>query len=1148
MKKRLIHFAIMTGRFSILIFTTLCAASTVLAAKDGFGQEPNPKKVFLSLSVDNQPLDKVFKDIEQQTAFRFFYNASSFDASQAVTLQGENVSVAHVLSRLSSETGLEFKQIHNYFSVRPRRPLSGKRTDDTPAMVQNLPGTIRGLGWQGFPGDTTVTGKVADAAGNPLVGVTVKVEGTALGSVTDPSGEYRIAAPAGSILVFSYIGYDEKRLELGPGLPATVVLSASTSGLNEVVVVGYGTQKKKDLTGAVSVINQDDIRDIPVGGVDQIMQGKTSGVAVTAQTGAPGDAIAVRIRGIGTINDNDPLYIVDGVPTKDGINEIAPGDIEGINVLKDASSAAIYGARASNGVVIITTKKGKSGKARLSFSNYTGVQTHGHLIKMADTKAYVQAFNTAALADGRPQIPASMEDTLPDVNWLKEILRPALITNTQLSISGGNDNSQYIVSANYYKQGGMIDNSSYDRFNLRTGVTSTLSKMFTLGTHINLAYSKTREVGTSGDGYGDGNPGASVVRYALFRTPATPVYNKSGQFVDLPDPPDLFGDGYNPVAYADAFDRNFYNYTVLGDAFLEITPVAHLTLKSDIGLNLVMTDYKQFFKTWGIDRSINSPNSLAQSHSNELNYNWTNTAQYILSLGEKHTVTILAGTEAIKDDVTGLSASRQNYVNQSADFQYLDNGLSNPQNGGNESHWGLFSLFGRLGYDYAGKYLLNLNMRRDGSSRLAPGNRYGDFFSGSAGWRLDQESFLKNVRQISLLKLRVSVGELGNQEIGNYPYASIISGGAYYPFGGTPAEGYTITSKGNPDVRWETSTQTDVGLDVALFQNALSVTADYFIKHTSHMLLSIPEPSSAGSAGSPTENAGSVRNNGLELDVSYDHRVNRRLSYKIGANFATLHNEVLSLAGGKPIPGGRIDNNYYATLTTVGEPIGAFYLLRDEGIFQTPVEVVTHAYQGPGIQPGDVKFKDVNKDGVIDQNDRSFVGSPIPKFTYGLTGTIDYGDFDLSVFFQGVYGNKIYDQVMTDIEGFYRPFNITQRVAEKSWHGEGTTNEFPRLSWQGATNNKQPSTRFLEDGSYVRLKNVQVGYSFSSNLLTRIKVSSVRLFISAQNVFTITKYTGLDPEMYLNNNSLSDGVRAVGIDWGTYPSARTFTGGINIQF
>lgn len=1000
-----------------------------------------------------------------------------------------------------------------------------------------------------------LTGTVTNQRGEPLAGVSVLIQGTTTGTVTDATGKFSLQVPenTATTIGFSFVGYTRQTVVVDKQTTLSIVLTEAAGGLNEVVVIGYSTVRKRDLTGAVSVISNRDIANIPVGGVDQIMQGKAAGVAVTSSTGAPGDAIAVRIRGVGTINDNSPLYVIDGIPTKNGINEISPNDIESINILKDASSTAIYGARASNGVVIVTTRHGRSGKARLNFSAYSGVQTAANLIKMANTKQYVQAYNTAATNDGRPLIPATMADTLPNVNWLKEVLKPASINNVQFSVSGGNENGQYIVSANYYKQDGLIKNSSFERLNVRTGVTSSLSKLFKVGTNINLSYSKNRQVGTSGDGFGAGNPGASVVRYALFRTPATPVYNAKGEYVDLPRSTEFFGDGLNPVAFADSYNRNLNTYSVLGDAYVELTPVKNLRIKSDIGANLILTDYKQFFKTWGIDRFFNSPNSLAQSNATELNYNWTNTITYDLHLGDRHTINFLAGSEAIKDDIRQLSASRTNYVNQTSNFQYLDNGLGTQQNGGNEAHWGLFSLFGRAAYNYADRYLASFNFRRDGSSRLSPGNRYGNFYSGSVGWRVDQEAFMKDIKPVSLLKLRASVGQLGNQEIGNYPYISLVSGGYYYPFGGTPAQGYTITSEGNPKIIWETSTQTDIGLDLGLFENAIQVTADYFVKNTSNMLLSLPIPSSAGNVGSPTVNAGKVRNEGLELEATYHKQLSKDLGFQVNGNIAFIHNEVVSLAGGTPIVGGRIDNNYYATLTTVGHPIGAFYLLQDEGIFQTPLEVFTHAYQGPGIMPGDVKYKDVSgpggkPDGVIDDNDRTFAGSAIPKYTYGFTGSVDYKNFDLNLFFQGVYGNSIYNQVNTDIEGFYRSFNITERVATKSWSGQGTSNTFPRLSWNGATNNKRPSTRFLEDGSYLRLKNVQLGYKLQPALLARTGISAVRVFVSVQNLLTFTKYTGLDPEMGTSSNSTGDGVRAVGIDWGTYPSARTVTAGININF
>ncbi|MBA4166786.1 MAG: TonB-dependent receptor [Chitinophagaceae bacterium] len=995
------------------------------------------------------------------------------------------------------------------------------------------------------------TGVITNQKGEPLFGVTVAVSGTKVFTQTDALGKFSVQTPgASATLDISYVGYQKRSITVTGGSETRVVMSETTGGLNDVVVVGYTTQKRKDLTGALSVIDARDIHDIPVGGVDQILQGKAPGVTVTSSTGAPGGPIEVRIRGIGTTGDNNPLYIVDGVPTKDGINEISPNDVESITVLKDAASASIYGSRSANGVVLITTKKGRSGVPRLSLNAYTGVQTPAHLIKMANTQEYVNAFNAAAANDGRAPIPKGMIDTLPDVNWLKETLRPAPLTNVQFSVSGGSPNTTYSLSAAYFTQKGMIMNSANDRANIHAAIISNLSKIVTIGTNLNLAYNKYRQVGSSGDGYGTGNPGASIVRYALFRTPATPVFNKDGSYVDLPNPASLFGDGYNPVGLAANTNTNYYNYSLLGDLYLAITPVKNLTIKTDLGTNAIITDYKQFNPTWGT-RSINATGSLGQSNTDNFSYNWTNTATYNWEK-DKHALSLLAGTELIYNDTKALSGSQQNYPNQSPAFQYLNNGIGTsllPSGivGGNESRWALFSLLGRIGYTYDDKYLASVSFRRDGSSKLQSSNRYGNFFSGSLGWRIDREAFMRDVSQVSLLKIRGSVGQLGNQEIGNYAYTSTVGPTGNYSFGGKPAPGYTILSNGNANIFWEKSTQKDIGIDLGLFQNAVTFTADYYNKTTTGMLLSVPVPSSAGSAGSPTENAGKVQNSGFEFEAGYRKSINRDLRFSINANFATVKNKVVSLAGGKPIPGGRIDDNIFATLTTEGQPIGAFYMLRQEGIFQNDHDVFTHAYQGPGVQAGDVKYLDVNHDGFIDEKDRQFAGSPIPKFTYGFTGAVNYKNFDLSLFFQGVYGNKIYDQVLTDIEGFYRAFNVTERIANQSWHGEGTSNSFPRLSWTNAQNNKRSSTRFLEDGSYVRLKNVQLGYNLGG-ILNRHWVSSARVFVSVQNAFTITRYTGLDPEMGVNSNSTGDGVRAVGIDWGTYPSARTFTAGVNLNF
>ena len=1126
-----------------ITFTQIILCMTFISigyAKNASAQDILDKHV--TVMVQNMEIKIVIVQLQKLTEAKFIYSSQTIDANRKISLSVIDKPLKELLDNFFVPLGINYKIIDDkivlyHFNVAPKED-----TLQIQAVVNHL--------------DKLVSGTITGQTGQPLAGVSITIKGTTHGTVTDGFGHFQISVPdENAALVISYVGYESKTVSIAGQNILQVSLSETVTGLNDVIVVGYSTQKKKDLTGAVSIISNKDINNIPVSGVDQIMQGKAAGVAITAQSGAPGDVIAVRIRGLGTINDNNPLYIIDGVPTKTGINEISPNDIESINILKDASSAAIYGARAANGVVIVTTKHGRSGKTRVNLNAYTGIQTPGHLIEMSNTQQYISAYNAAATTDNleganRALIPVDMIDTLPNVNWLKQVLKSAPMHNVQLGISGGNENSQYIVSANYFTQDGLINNSSFQRFNIRTAVNSSLSKLFKVGTNINLSYSRQRQVGTSGDGFGNGNPGASIVRYALFRTPATPVYDKNGVLVDLPKP-NYFGDGLNPVGLADNTDRNFYNYSVLGDAFIELDPIKNLKIKSDLGGNLVLTNYRQFFPTWGVDRHINSPNSLAQSNVTEYNYNFTNTATYDINAGD-HVINLLVGTEAIKDDDKQFSASRQNFPNQSSTFQYLDAGTVNQQNGGNEDHWSLFSIFSRVNYAYKDKYLASFNFRRDGSSRLDPNDRYGNFFSGSAGWRIDQEEFMKKINNISLLKLRASIGQLGNQEIGNHRYESIVSGGYYYPFGGTPTQGYTITSEGNPNIIWETSTQTDIGLDLGLFQNKFQFTADYYIKRTTNLLFEPPLPSSGGGVSGPTENAGEVKNTGLELQATYNSAGTSKLTYSVTGNFALLHNKVVSLVNNTPIPAGRIDNGYFATLTSVGQPIGEFYLLEDEGIFQTDKDVFTHAYQGPNVKAGDVMYKDISgpdgkPDGIISGYDRTFVGSPIPKFTYGLTGTLNYANFDLNLFFQGVYGNKIYDQVLTDIEGFYRSFNITKNVAENSWHGAGTSNTLPRLSWNGATNNKQPSSRFLENGSYVRLKNVQLGYTLSKGMLSRLNISGVRFYVSATNLFTITKYKGLDPEQYTSNNELNNNL-AVGIDWGTYPLSRTYTFGVNVNF
>ncbi|MCX6233666.1 MAG: TonB-dependent receptor [Bacteroidetes bacterium] len=1012
----------------------------------------------------------------------------------------------------------------------------------------------------------TIQGVITDETNSTIPGVSVYALNTTLGTATDFEGKYRLVIPEGKIagdsitIVYSFIGYktEQRRIPNKPSasLIMDIVLKTEVATLNELVVVGYGVQRKSDVTGAISTIKINEITDQPITRIDQALQGKAAGVQVSSTSGQPGENIKVRIRGIGTINGNDPLYIVDGVPTQDISGILNPEDIESMTVLKDASSAAIYGSRAGNGVVIITTKKGVAGKPAFSYNFYGGIQTHGHLTEMTNTDDYIKIYNEAALADERETIPDAIRSQLSNTDWMKEIFRPAIIQNHEISISGGNDRTTYFVSGGYQKQDGIMLNSAYERINFKTSISTILAKWVTVGSNVNLSFTKQNLVGSSGDGYG-GN-GGSVVRYAFFRNPAIPVYEADGSFSDIPtfDGYSLaqtimwFGDGYNPVGLADKYDWTLKTYRMFGDVFAEFTIVKDLKFKSDLGVDVTFSDEKRFNENWGTDGRVNSPNSLSVGTGIGFTYNLTNTLNYTKIFNEKHHLNFLLGTEAIKNQSNGHGASDRDFPDQSPNMRYLGNGLVLNKNAYEyASGWALLSGFARVNYNFDNRYLAEGVIRYDGSSRFSPENRWGAFYSGSLGWNIRHEAFMKDFDWLNQMKLRVGVGQTGNQEIGLYNYLSVVSDGYNYPFSNNNNYGYAVSSLGNINTSWETTTTYDIGLDLAFLDDRLTFITDYYWRYTTDMLIPVSLPASGGDANPPWVNAGEMLNRGLELELFWREE-RGGFKYEIGGNFSTLHNEVLSLSNGRPIAAGRIDDAVYATLTEVGYPIGSFYIYEMEGIFQNELDIFTHAYQGPGIKPGDVKFKDQNADGIIDEKDRAHVGSGIPRYMYGMTANLAWKGFDLSLFIQGVAGNDIYMQVNQDIEGFYRGFTVTQRYYDNRWTGDGSTNEYPRASWIGSSNNKKASTRFLASGSYARLKNVTLGYNFK--LGENSSVKSMRVYISAQNLLTITKYPGLDPEMYDSDNLKSEIVHnadlAPGIDWGTYPLSKIYTLGFNIRF
>ena len=1019
----------------------------------------------------------------------------------------------------------------------------------------------------------SVEGTITDATtGETLIGVTIQIKGTTSGTTTDVNGKYRLISDqlnASSVLVYSYIGYVKTEQILGDRKVIDLVLKADMITLDEMVVIGYGSTKKRNVLGAVAKVDSKELTRLPVYGVAQALQGRAAGVQVTQNTGAPGEGVKVRIRGVGSINSgNEPLYIVDDIPTANALDILSPGDIENITVLKDASAAAIYGSRANNGIVLITTKKGTKGKTKVTYSGQTGFQKPIRLTKMVNTKDYITIYNEAATNDNvflptlqRRLITPEDAAGFADVNYLKELFQSAPVNSHELSISGGNGATNYVISSSYFDQKGMIKSSGYTRGTARLDVNTEVNKWLSGGMSMLVGLAKTDLIGSSGDGAG-GN-GGSVIRYAFFRNPAIPVKFDDGiNYVDRPAEyfaklynitlpeaqrfDSFLGDGYNPIGMTAHNDNTRRDDSYLGKVFLAAKITPKLKFTTNVGMDYRNSDSRQFNPTWGTQDRINSPNGL--SLGNERISNWTinNLLNYETKIGEKNTFSALAGFEAVKNSGKALYSSDQAFPVEQPELIYIGNGTGIKRTSSTGWASTLASFFGRANYDFNGKYYLSATLRRDGSSRFIKDNKWGTFYSVSGGWVLKQENFLKDVSWLDNLKLRVGYGAIGNQDIALYADKDRISPDRNYPFGGVSTIGYAQSGLGNENLKWETSYQYNGGVDVEVWKGALAFSVDYFYKLTENQLVTASNPPSVGYASPPVINSGSILNKGLELEATY-RKLKKEWGFSVSGNIAYLHNEVVKLDA--PIPRATVETGISATRVAVGQPIGSYYLLEMEGIFQNETDVLLSAFQGNNIHPGDVKFKDQNGgDGRIDNLDRKYLGSAIPKLTLGLNLATNYKNFDLSLFFQGAYGNKIYSQVNQDIEGFYRGFPVTQRYFDQRWTGEGTSNTQPRASWTSKSNNAMPSSRFLEDGSYLRLKNLQLGYSIPEKLIKVTGLTKARVYASGTNLLTFTKYSGLDPEMTVSDNSKGEGDGAAGIDWGTYPSSMTIMFGIDITF
>ncbi|MEO7214726.1 TonB-dependent receptor [Mucilaginibacter sp.] len=1022
----------------------------------------------------------------------------------------------------------------------------------------------------------TVTGRVSDNAG-PVPGASVQVKGNPTGTVTDSKGNYRINVPTNAVLVFSFVSYATQEVAVGDRAVVDVVLSSFNRSLDEVVVVGYGSSKRKDLTGSVSSISAAQIEKVPVTTVDQALQGRAAGVQVTNNDGAPGSGVSITIRGVGSFGGTNPLYVVDGYPTQ-GIGNLNPSDIASIDVLKDASAAAIYGNRASNGVVVITTKRGTKNGAQISFDSYGSIQTTPKTYEVLNASEWATIANIVGVAEGFDRLPEwSNPSALRNLDWQDYAYRTGSRQSYNLSVRGGGEKAQGAVSMSYYDQQGIVIGSWYNRINLSANLDYTPKSWIKSSTSIKFSRNKSRVAFGSGTG-SLGN---------LSKLPPTMTGNKFTDQIDdgngnygfyTPTNQQIKNWG-NPVYGIKVPDRDGGSNNLQMVSSLEATIWDGLKVKTNFGMNV--NNYSDFFFSPTDNRvrdqygAAISPgqNFYSQNANDSYEYLWENYLTYDKIIG-KHTINFVGGISTQKNQFRYLNAGGNNLINDA-----LRNIGSIPQTflsaGGNTSNSSLTSQFARLNYNFDNKYYVQGTVRRDGSSKFAEGHQYGIFPSGSIMWRPKSEAFLKDVTALSDLKIRASYGEVGNQNnIDAFQYLSLYSPGSSatagdnngYPFNKVWQPGYVLAFLPNPNLRWETTKSTNIGIDASFLKGDLTATVEYFRKESKDFLLRVQTPAQTGFSDA-VRNVGAIENHGFEFSLNYKHSI-KDFNYSIAFNISTITNKVVRLASnleyvenlvGQGFSNTGANNWTSYTRSYVGGKVGDYYGFKADGLYQTQAEIdalnaAAVAKYGPGTQydpfakPGDRKFKDLNGDGKINDQDRTSLGSPIPKFFGGFNLDLSYKQFDMSAFFYGSYGNKIFNYMESTMESFMQTGggvgiqNISREYAQNAWTATGSTNRYSRITSSEQHGNTRPSDQWIESGSYLRLRNLQIGYSLPLTIAKKITASKVRLYVAAQNLFTITKYSGLDPEIGGN------GPTATGIDVGTFPMSKFYTVGLNVTF
>ncbi|MGF7040907.1 TonB-dependent receptor [Mucilaginibacter lappiensis] len=1140
-----------------------------------------------NFNVNNISVKQMFKQIEKNSKYTVFYRLDQVNVDKKINVELADASIETVMKNVLQNQPLTFQVVDDIIIIKP---TDGKSI----ATV-------------------TVTGVVKDVAGAPLPGVSVKLAGSSLGTVTNIDGKYSLTLPDGTgTLEFTFLGFTSQRIPVNGQTSINVTLTEESKSLNEVVVVGYATQKKKDLTGAVAVVNVKDLNKQASSSVNSQLQGQASGVTVTG-SGQPGEEPQVHIRGFNTFGDNTPLYVVDGMETYD-VSTLNPNDVETFQVLKDASSASIYGARAANGVIIITTKRGK-GKVNIQYDAYYGSQVPkgGNVWntitpqQMADLQMTAQKnsgnddfkdplynptgvgstytvpdyITPAGAKEGSAAVNPSKYYVNPNftspadyanfyritrankagTDWYHEIFKSAPMNSHNLTLSGSTDQANYLFSLNYFNQQGTLIDTYLKRYTLRSNTNFNITKHIRVGENLAYSITKLPQVNNAqSHGQVTTNDPDGVIAHALREQPIIPVYDIMGNYGGSYGTG--LGDANNPVAIQNRTKNNgSTSYRILGNVFAEADIIKGLTLRTSFGGDIVNSNDHAFTYPTYENVENSTINSYSENSAADYSYNWTNTLTYQKIFG-KHSLNVVVGTEAVEDHSSSLGGSIQGFYTFDPNYVNLSTGTNNKNTSSSKTSNSLFSEFARLDYIFNDKYLFNATIRRDGSSKFPVSQRYGYFPAFSAGWRISQESFLKDVKWISDLKLRGGWGIMGNQinmgsKDAHITYSNSI-GQSYYPIDGTAnlTPGFYQDQIANPNALWEKDINSNFGFDATLLDGKIAVTADYYRKDIKDLLYAATQLGTAGNGAVPAQNVGKMKTDGLDISVTGNIKASSDLSFNATGTITTYNNKILKVSDDANYFAGTATSRFDSPITRnqVGHSLGEFYGYQIAGFWNTQGEIdaanagaqkisndANAVYQSD-VKVGRFRYKDVNGDGIITEADRTFLGNPNPKVTAGLNLGVNYKNFDFSVFLYGSFGNKLWNSVKY-WRDFYASFGTAKSYTalNDSWtpthqDAKAPIQELDASTSSGAT----PNSYFVENGTYVRMRNAQIGYTFNIKSLKKAGIQKLRIYVSATNLFTLTGYSGVDPEL---NGTTTD----FGIDEGGYASPRTFLFGVNFS-